>query len=145
MSIQSNTLVVALGEYDTGWHNPTQSLARARDLATQAKAAGAEALLLPEMFATGFTMDAEEFAEPEDGPIARAIAEIAAEEELWILAGISVRKPDGRFANTAKLFSPQGRTISSYEKQRLFVYANENEIYSAGEQPSIVEVNGLRA
>jgi len=145
LSQQTGRLTVALGEYDTGWHDATQSIARARDLARQAKAAGAEILLLPEMFATGFTMEAEQFAEPEDGPITRAVGDIAAKEALWILAGISVRKPDGRFVNAARLFSPQGGAHASYEKQRLFVYANENEIYSPGDQPSIVEINGVKA
>jgi len=142
---QTGALTVALGEYDTGWHNTAQSLARARELAHQAKSASAELLLLPEMFATGFTMEAEEYAEPEDGSIARAVGEMAKHEALWILAGISVRKSDGRFVNTARLFSPHGDHNAPYEKQRLFVYANENEIYSPGEKPSIVEINGVRA
>ncbi|HJQ12895.1 MAG TPA: nitrilase-related carbon-nitrogen hydrolase [Gemmatimonadaceae bacterium] len=135
---------VALGEYDTGWHDAPNSLARARGLASDAKQAGADLLLLPEMFATGFTMEARNFAEPEDGEIARTVCEIAAHEKLWILAGISVRKDDGRFVNTARLFSPAGDEISSYEKQRLFVYANENEIYSPGEEPSVAEINGVK-
>ncbi|MFL5482656.1 MAG: nitrilase-related carbon-nitrogen hydrolase [Gemmatimonadaceae bacterium] len=135
---------VALGEYDTGWHDVSASVSRARDLARQAKAAGGDILLLPEMFATGFTMDAG-FAEPEDGPTAQAMRALAATEKLWILAGIPVRKSDGRFANTARLFSPDGSSNESYEKQRLFVYADENTIYSPGEAPCIVEMDGLKA
>ncbi|HET9637036.1 MAG TPA: nitrilase-related carbon-nitrogen hydrolase [Gemmatimonadaceae bacterium] len=142
---KTSALTVALGEYDTGWHNAPASLSRAREIARNAKAAGADVLLLPEMFATGFTMEAAEFAEPESGPIAKQVSGIAAEHELWILAGISVRKPDGRFVNTAMLFSPRGEATATYEKQRLFVYANENEIYSSGEQQSIVEINEVRA
>ena len=138
-------LTVALGEYDTGWHKPAESIAGARKLAQKAKASGADVLLLPEMFATGFTMEADQYAEPENGPIAKAVGEIASENALSILAGISVRKSDGRFVNTARLFSPRGDTNAIYEKQRLFVYANENEIYSPGEQPLIIEINGVRA
>src|SRR5689334_12793429 len=89
-------LRVALGEYDTGWHDVAGSLSRASDIARQAKAAGADVLLLPEMFATGFTMDAPDFAEPAHGPIARGISDIAAARRLWIVAGISVRKAGDR-------------------------------------------------
>ena len=88
-------------------------------------------------------MEAESFAEPEGGPIAKAISETAAAERISILAGISVRKSDGSFVNTAKLFLPNGKESASYEKQRLFVYASENEIYSPGDQPSIAEINGV--
>ena len=140
----TDKIVVALGEYDTGWHNPAGSLSGAREIAWQAKAASADLLLLPEMFATGFTMEAESFAESEGGPIANAISEIAAAAGISILAGISVRKNDGTFVNTAKLFLPSGEEKASYEKQRLFVYANENEIYSAGDQPCIAEINGVK-
>jgi omega-amidase len=138
-------LRVALGEFDTGWHDVTRSLARAREIARQAKSAGADLLLLPEMFATGFTMDARGFAEPVGGPIARAIGKLAAAEGLWIVAGISVRKKGERFVNTAQVFAPDGRSQAEYEKQRLFVYADEDQIYSAGDAPCIIEINGVEA
>ena len=137
-------LTIALGEYDTGWHDVAGSLSRAGEVAHHARNAGADVLLLPEMFATGFTMEAREFAEADDGPIAKGVADIARKESLWILAGISVRTSDGRFVNTAKLFSPTGEETSSYEKQRLFTYANENEIYSQGDEPCFAEINGVR-
>ena len=97
------------------------------------------------MFATGFTMDAQGFAEAEQGPIARAVRDTAASERIWILAGISARKNDGRFVNSARLFSPEGASKASYEKQRLFTYASEDQIYSAGDAPCIIEINGVKA
>ncbi|HJQ12667.1 MAG TPA: nitrilase-related carbon-nitrogen hydrolase [Gemmatimonadaceae bacterium] len=138
-------ITIALGEYDTGWHDVAGSLSRAGAVAREASRAGADILLLPEMFATGFTMEAETFAEPEEGPTSDAMRNLAAAENLWILAGIPVRKNDRRFVNTARLFSPDGSATTSYEKQRLFVYADENTIYSPGENPCIVEINGLKA
>jgi omega-amidase len=133
---------VALGEYDTGWQDPTQSLTGARDLAKQARAAGADLLVLPEMCASGFTMDAEQFAEPADGPSIRALSEIAEDNKLWIIAGLSMRR-DGKYLNSAVAFARDGSIAATYDKQRLFGYANETEIYSAGDGPCIVEINGV--
>jgi omega-amidase len=133
---------VALGEYDTGWQDPTQSLTGARDLAKQARAAGADLLVLPEMCASGFTMDAEQFAEPADGPSIRALSEIAGDNKLWIIAGLSMRR-DGKYLNSAVAFARDGSIAATYDKQRLFGYANETEIYSAGDGPCIVEINGV--
>ena len=82
-SSKSDALNVALGEYDTGWHDPTLSLERAGDVARDASKAGADLLVLPEMCITGFTMEAASFAEPEDGESIKALGKVAADNRLW--------------------------------------------------------------
>ena len=139
---RANGLYVALGEYDSGWENPVRSIALAQEIAQEAKTAGADLLVLPEMCASGFTMDAEHFAEPPDGPSVRALSKIAAENKLWIIAGLSMRR-DGKFLNSAVAFAPDGSIAATYDKQRLFGYAQETEIYSAGDGPCVVEINGV--
>lgn len=135
-------LVVALGEYDTDWHDPIQSLARARALAQQARDAGADLLILPEMCASGFTMDAEKFAEPPNGPSTRALSAMAKDHRLWIIAGLSMRR-DGRYLNSALAFAPDGSLVATYDKQRLFGYAKETTVYSAGTSPCVIQLGGL--
>jgi omega-amidase len=135
-------LNIVLGEYDTGWQDPTRSMFLAQEIAQQAKAAGADLLVLPEMCASGFTMDAKQFAEPADGPSVRALSGIAAENKLWIIAGLSMRR-DGKYLNCAVAFAPDGSIAATYDKQRLFGYAKETEIYSAGDKPCIIEINGV--
>jgi omega-amidase len=138
----SDKLAVALGEYDTGWHDRMQSLAKAGVVAQQARAAGVDLLVLPEMCASGFTMDAKQFAEPADGPSVRALSKIAAENKLWIIAGLSMRR-DGKYLNSAVVFAPDGTVAATYDKQRLFGYAKETGIYSAGDKPCVIEINGV--
>ena len=133
---------MALGEYDTGWHDPVQSLARARVVAQQARAADADLLVLPEMCASGFTMAADKFAEPPDGPSSRALSALAAEHHLWIIAGLSMRR-DGRYLNSALAFAPDGSLVATYDKQRLFGYAKETTVYSAGTRPCVIKLGGL--
>jgi omega-amidase len=136
------TLTVALGEYDTGWHDPALSISRVRDLASKSRDAGAQLLVLPEMCTTGFTMDTATFAEDFDGPSIKALASIAAEHELWIVAGISMSR-EGKFLNSAVAFSPDGSVAGTYDKQRLFGFAEETSVYSAGDGPSVVDINGI--
>ena len=140
----SDAIVVGLGEYDTGWHDPVESLRRARELAGRARAAGVGLLVLPEMCTTGFTMEAEQYAESEDGASMNAIAEIAAEHGLWIVAGLSMRR-SGRFVNSAVTFAPDGSIAAVYDKQRLFGYATEHEIYSPGTEPCVVRIGPISA
>jgi omega-amidase len=141
-SNHSGLLNVALGEYDTGWQDPTQSLTKVRDLAREARTDGADLLVLPEMCASGFTIDAKQFAEPADGPSVRALSKIAAENKLWIIAGLSMRR-DGKYLNSAVVFAPDGSVAATYDKQRLFGYAKETGIYSAGDKPCVIEINGV--
>jgi omega-amidase len=139
---KADSLRLALGEYDTAWQDPTQSLTKVRALATEARTVGADLLILPEMCVSGFTMDAEQFAEPTDGPSIRALSAIAAENKLWIIAGLSMRR-DGKYLNSAVVFAPDGTVAATYDKQRLFGYAKETGIYSAGDKPCVIEINGV--
>jgi predicted amidohydrolase len=142
-SRSEESLTVALGEYDIGWHDPALSLQRAGEMARQSRAVNADLLVLPEMCVTGFTMEAETYAEPEDGPSIKAMSRVAAENGLWIVGGASMRKDEGRYVNTALVFSPDGRLVASYDKQRLFGYAKETEVYSPGSGSCVVEIGGL--
>jgi omega-amidase len=135
-------LTVALGQYDTGWHSPVESLARARVIAQQARAAGADLLVLPEMCASGFTMDVDHFAESANGRSARALSALAADHQLWLIAGLSMSR-DGQYVNSALAFAPDGSLVASYDKQRLFEYAGETGVYSAGTSSCVVQLGGL--
>ncbi len=94
------------------------------------------------MCTTGFTMDAEGHAEPPDGPSIRALSSIAAEHTLWIVAGVSMRR-DGRYLNSALAFSSDGSIVATYDKRKLFDYANETAVYAAGATPSVIRIGGL--
>jgi omega-amidase len=94
------------------------------------------------MCTTGFTMDAEAFAEPPDGKSVRAFSALAADHGLWVIAGLSIRR-EGRYLNSALAFAPDGSLAATYDKQRLFGYAKETEIYSSGSVPCVVEVCGV--
>lgn len=140
-------LKVALGEYDIGWHDPETSIARASALIERAAAGGAQLVVLPEMCTTGFTNAADRHAEPADGPSAKALAAVAKRSGVHVIAGIATRATEsGReaFFNSSILFAPDGSSIAEYRKQRLFAYAAEHGTYTAGTQPVIAEVNGVR-
>jgi omega-amidase len=143
----TNELRVVLGEYDTSWHDPATSLERAGRLVRGAAKQGAHLVALPEMCLTGFTMEPAEHAVPLDSPHVRALAALAAESHVHLLAGVAARElVQGRevFVNTALLFGPGGELDASYRKQKLFAYANEHASYEPGEGPATAMVRGVR-
>jgi omega-amidase len=138
------SLRVALGEYDIGWHDPAASLARAEQLVQRARKAGARLVVLPEMCTTGFTMDAERWAEPFGGEDAERLRSIARVNGVWLVAGIAGRAPDGAAHNVAIVLSPSGELAGAYRKQRLFAYGGEHEAYVGGDGPIVVTMDGVR-
>ena len=137
---------VALGEYDTGWHDADASLARAGDVVRAGAAAGAALVVLPEMCTTGFTMDPEQ-AEPIGGPGVAALGALAAGAGVHLIAGVALRemaKGGERLVNAAVLVDDAGRPVSIYRKQRVFAYAGEHAVYEAGREPVATTVDGVR-
>lgn len=140
-------LRVALGEYDTGWHDRDASLARAAALVDRARHGGAGLVILPEMCTTGFVMNPAQYAETLDGPSATRLREIARQASLYLIAGIATRSVEAgreRFYNSAVFIAPDGSIVAEYRKQRLFAYAREDESYSAGSEPVIVSIGAVR-
>ena len=142
-------LHVALGEYDTGWHDPAVSLARAERVVAAAARGGTGLVVLPEMCTTGFTMDSARWAEPLDGASARRLGALAAAHRVWLVAGMAVRDsavgPGAAGAhNVAALFAPDGSLAAAYRKQQLFGYAGEHEAYAPGDGPVVAQVGEAR-
>jgi predicted amidohydrolase len=138
-------LRVALGEYDIGWQDPDASLARAESVVARAAGAGARLVVLPEMCATGFTMAADAWAEPLDGPSATRLAAAAARHQVWVVAGLAARPAPGEPpVNVAAVFDPAGALRAAYRKRRLFAYAGEHASYAPGRDPVVVDVDGVR-
>ncbi len=137
------TLRVALGEYDTGWHQPDGSLNRAGICVERAASTGARLVVLPEMCATGFTMTPEQWAEPVGGPIFARLGTMAERSDVWIIAGIAVRDDFG-YQNVAAVFDANGDLAGTYAKQRVFTFADEHQHYTTGSAPLVVDIDGVR-
>ncbi|MGW2017222.1 carbon-nitrogen hydrolase family protein [Streptomyces sp. NPDC001927] len=94
------------------------------EAAARAAAAGADLLLAPELFLTGYAIGADmaRLAEPADGPSARAVAALAARHGLAIGYGYPERDTEqhGVLYNAAQLIGADGATLLRYRKTHLF-------------------------
>jgi len=140
----SNPVRVALGQYDTGWHDPQASLRSASRVIERAAQAGAKLVLLPEMCTTGFTMESAAWAEFVDGASVTVLRNLAASRKVHLLAGVATREGDGSLYNSALLISPDGAVAAQYRKQRLFAKGGEHASYQAGDAPVVATIEGVR-
>ena len=137
---------VALIQHDIAWQDAAATTARLAPVVARAAAAGAQLVVLTEMFATGFSMDTERIAEPRGGPTERWLVEQATVNETWLVGSIAQwdpTDPAGRAVNVAVLVGPGGQT-HRYEKMHPFTYAGEHERFRAGDKPLTVDIDGVR-
>jgi predicted amidohydrolase len=122
-------------QFDIEWENKQANFDRVRRLLAAAAPRKDSLVVLPEMFATGFSMNADAIAEAYGGPTEQFLASTAKEFGVSLVAGAAVRGRDGRARNKALVFSPAGELIAYYAKMRPFTPGGEAERYTAGERP----------
>ena len=127
---------------DIAWEDPAENFRRASAMARQAAKQGARLIVLPEMFATGFTMDAVAAATPEEET--RAFLTGLAKDLHVTVAGGFVAAGEGLPQNTCAIFDPDGEELATYVKIHPFSLAGENEHYAGGERLATVLVEGVR-
>jgi len=99
-------------------------------------------IILPEMFTTGFTMNAEPLAEDANGPTLQWMQSIAIEKACAVTGSIIV-KENGRYFNRLYFVFPNG-AFKQYDKKHTFTLAGEHKTFTAGEERIIVDYEGWK-
>jgi omega-amidase len=134
-------LRVTLVQSDLAWQEPAANRHR---LAAHFRglAGHTDLVVLPEMFSTGFSMDAAGLAEDMDGPTVGWMREEAVAMGC-VLTGSLIVREGGRHFNRLVWARPDG-TLAHYDKRHLFRMANEQQHYAAGDRRLTVEIKGWR-
>ena len=101
----------------------------------------ADIFVLPEMFSTGFCMEAEEIADCNNETLSWMI-HFAKQKNAAVCGSASV-KENNKFYNRFYFVEPNGN-YQFYDKRHLFSYSKEDEIYSKGDERKIVEYKGAK-
>lgn len=115
-----------------------RNLKHAEPLIARAAEAGAELVLLPEFYGTGFRMTKEiwQAAEPFDGRTTRWLAHTARRHGLWI--GTSFLEAEGSdLFNSFVLVSPDGKVAGRVRKST--PAGPEAYFYRAGHDPHVID------
>jgi predicted amidohydrolase len=92
-------------------------------VAASAVERGADILVTPEMFLTGYNIGVRavrERAEPSGGPAAESVAEIARRQGIAILYGYPERGEDDAVYNAVRMVGADGQALCDYRKTHLF-------------------------
>jgi predicted amidohydrolase len=119
-------------QLDIAWENKVENFKRIRALLNKRRLSPGSLLLLPEMFATGFSMNARAIAEQENGPTDGFLRELARDKGVFVLGGLARSASRGRILNEAVCFAPSGRRVAHYAKLHLFSPGGESRHYAPG-------------
>ncbi len=123
------------------------NLERLQQQAQVAAERGADLLVCPEMFLTGYNIGSEavaRLAEAEDGPSAMRVVEIAQANRIAIVYGYPELADDGRIYNSVQLIDAHGSSLGNYRKTHLFG-GLDRAMFSPGDNHfPVVELNGWK-
>ncbi|MFC3033667.1 amidohydrolase [Pseudoalteromonas fenneropenaei] len=134
-----STLTVALVQTDIAWLDPEANYQQINGLLENV--AGAELIVLPETFATGFAINLD-CAEAVHGASLQFLQTLAARHQAVVAGSVLVQQGDKK-ANRFYWCWPDGR-VEYYDKRHLFCLGKEGDFVVAGQQRSVFTLNGFR-
>lgn len=124
------------------WENVAKNLAHFTSLLKDVKKSSTDLIVLPEMFTTGFSMNAVQFAEDKNG-LAMKWMQQTAQEKNVVICGTIMFAERGKFYNRLIWMRPDG-THEYYNKRHLFSIGKEDHTYTRGSKKLIVELKGFK-
>lgn len=137
--MRNEYLNIALIQADLVWENAEKNLENLNRI-IDTISSKPDLIVLPEMFTTGFTMNAETCAEGIDGNGMKWMAKTALKKNC-VIAGSLLFKENGKYYNRLIWMRPDG-DFEYYDKHHLFSMAGEHKVMTRGDQQKIVSLNG---
>lgn len=133
-------VTIALCQADTVLGDKAANIAKGAKMVAEAAAKGAQIVVLPELFITGYDLkdDYVKLAEKVDGPSITEFCKIARENKVYVQVGyVEEREVPGIIYNSAAFINPEGVVLGSYAKSHLF--AGERLYFSRGNDTPVYD------
>lgn len=130
-------------QIDIQWEDKEANHTNVRTLLQKALPSPGTLIVLPEMFATGFSMNVDTITDDRDRNTQKFLARLAIEYKAYVLGGVVTRCEDGRGLNQVVVYEPTGKELARYSKMHPFSYAGETDHYAPGTGIEIFSCNGF--
>jgi predicted amidohydrolase len=139
--MDTSELRVSIIQSDLVWENKSLNFSHFDEL-IEAIELNTDLIILPEMFTTGFSMNAEVLFDKPEGGTLDWMRQHAIKKQTAITGSAIVKVKDS-FFNRLYFVKPDG-SYNTYDKKHLFTLAKEHEHYSAGSRKLIIEYKGWK-
>ena len=137
---------IACAQMDVLLGRPEENLAHAEELVRKAAGAGADFILLPETWNTGFfpREGLAGMADREGRTVKARMGALAKELNVNLIAGSVADERGGKVFNTAYVFDRAGKCAAAYDKTHLFSPMGEHECFTPGENVVDFTLDGVK-
>jgi len=140
VDLAMRNLSVTLIQCELAWEAPGDNRQQINALIESIEGT-TDLIVLPEMFTTGFSMNAVKNAEPPGGITEQWLQQLAQKHDCAVAGSIAVRQDESVFNRL--LFATPGQVLY-YDKRHLFRMAGEDRRYHPGTERVIVPWRGWR-
>ena len=126
--------------------SPDENFQKAESLIRKAAAEGADVIVLPETWNTGFFPhdNLPDYCDADGERTTRLMSALSAQLGVNIVAGSVSALRDGLVRNTSYVFTKAGACVGSYDKTHLFTPMNEDKFYEKGNTLCRFSLDGLQ-
>ena len=135
------TLLVTIIQSHLHWENPMANRAQFSEK-IKAISEKTDLVVLPEMFTTGFSMNAENLSEENKGETLQWMISEAKKHNTAITGSLIISE-NKTFYNRLFFVFPNG-DYKSYDKRHTFTLAGEHKTYASGTERLIVDYKGFK-
>lgn len=134
-------LTLALVQTELAWECADKNLAHLGTLLASA-AGGADIVILPEVFGSGFSMDTGRIAQTMSGQSVQWMQAQAETLDSAVCGSLAIREGDKIYNRF--VFATPGEAPQSYDKRHLFRMGGEHNHYAAGSRHALINWRGWR-
>ncbi len=124
------------------WEDPNGNRMILEEQLKPLRKGSTDVIILPEMFSSGFTMNAERVAESMNGSSVGWMKAMAKRKNAAVCGSLVIREGN-KFFNRFIWAQPDGKH-KQYDKRHLFRMAGEHKTYAAGQKRLVIEYKGWR-
>ena len=137
---------VSVLQMDMLFCEPEKNFKRAGEMIETAAKGGADVIVLPETWNTGFfpKENITALADKDGEAVKSQIGLLAKKFNVNIVAGSVTNQKGGRIYNTAYVFNRKGETVAEYDKTHLFTPMGEDDYYTRGDHLSPFVLDGVK-
>ena len=125
---------VAAVQLDIAWEDKPANFSRVRALLADTPPAPGSLIVLPEMFACGFSMNLAVTRQGDTQEDESFLADLAREYRSFVTGGVVSRADQDRGRNESVTFSPTGELLARYAKIHPFSLGGEAQGHEAGRE-----------
>ena len=130
-------------QHDIVWEDKQANFERVASMLEKAAPLPGSLIVLPEMFATGFSKNLPKTIEGKGGETEMFLKRMALLYQCCVMGGLVTNGDDKKGRNEALAISPDGQELARYTKIQTFTADGEHLVHEAGERVMTFQYGGF--